>query len=322
LNVCLLTRYQKKKRPLLRVEETYPKDLYLSKTTLWVDDAGGVVKMQEETPVFGPVTYERTTKELAVAPFGARVTDVEAPIAVNKPIRFNRGAPKELVLWVGVEDDEDPATLFVQDRRQKVRRADTTGVELQLLASVKDARAGAASANQEAAAPVPAEYLESNYFLRCDDPLVRKVSREAVGKEQDPRQQIQVIRRWMKSKFKGNYEVPFATADEVARTMEGDCSEMGVLAAAMCRSLGIPSRLVFGLVYDPENQGFGGHLWTEVYLDGDWEPFDPTGVLGQVKAAYIKIADYSLNGVINPDELREVRRVFNGRMKVEVLEAK
>ena len=95
-----------------------------------------------------------------------------------------------------------------------------------------------------------------------------------------------------------------------------------VLAAAMCRSLGIPSRVCFGLVYDTENPGFGGHLWTEVFIDGHWEMLDPTGVLYQVGAAYIKVGAFSMKDVLNPDELVSVRRAFAGKMKVDILESK
>jgi hypothetical protein len=97
---------------------------------------------------------------------------------------------------------------------------------------------------------------------------------------------------------------------------------MGMLAAAMVRAVGIPSRVAFGLVYDAENKGFGGHLWTEVFLDGQWQPLDATGVLDSLNAAYIRIASYSMKDVLNPDELVEVRRAFTGEMKVEVVEAR
>jgi len=86
--------------------------------------------------------------------------------------------------------------------------------------------------------------------------------------------------------------------------------------------VGIPSRVAFGLVYDAENKGFGGHLWTEVFLDGQWQPLDATGVLDLLNAAYIRIASYSMKDVLNPDELVEVRRAFTGEMKVEVVEAR
>ena len=40
-----------------------------------------------------------------------------------------------------------------------------------------------------------------------------------------------------------------ATADHVAKTLEGDCTEYAMLTAAMCRAEGVPSRTAMGLVY-------------------------------------------------------------------------
>jgi hypothetical protein len=133
---------------------------------------------------------------------------------------------------------------------------------------------------------------------------------------------LKLIRTLVNRNVKGHYEVPFATADEVARTREGDCTEMGCLAAALGRAVGIPTRVAFGLVYDQHEPGFGGHLWTEAYLDGRWEAWDPTGVLQGLGAAYLKVGGYSLAGVLNPDELTSVRRAFAGKMIVEIKEVK
>jgi hypothetical protein len=309
------TKLGDEERTLLRVEVTYPKELYLDNTTLWVDEDGRIVKQQEEVPMlFGTVTYEQSTSELAKAKFKPRVTDIETPIQVNKAVSVRRGSPRELVVRVALAGDKTPQTLFEEDGRQRVIKADEEGVELRLFV--------APPAVTGPPAPAPAEYLESNFFIRSDDPLVRKLAADAVGEETDPREQLRLIRRFISRKVRGNYEVAFATADEVARSLEGDCSEMGILAAAMCRAVGIPSRAAFGLVYDPNGPGFGGHLWVEVYLDGQWETFDPTGVIPQVNAAYIKIASYSLKNVLNPEEFIAVRRAFSGRMKVEIVESK
>ncbi len=308
------TSFGRERRELLRVEQSYPKKLYLGRIDLWLDEAGVIVKIEEDTPSFGAVSYEMTTRGAALAPFEAKVADNEAPIAVNRPLPIQQGLPKELTVRVSLEGDDEPGTLFVQDRRQQIVKADTQAVEMRLLARVpREGRHQAAPAE---------EYSQSNFFIRSGDGDVIKLAREIVAEEKDARKRLRLIRRWLGSKFNGNYEVPFATADEAARTKEGDCTEMGVLAAALCRALGIPSRLAFGLVYDPSHPGFGGHLWTEVYLDGDWEPFDPTGVIDLLNAAYIKVADYSFKDVLSPDELVEVRRAFGGKMKVEILESK
>jgi transglutaminase-like putative cysteine protease len=255
------------------------------------------------------------TKESAESKFKSTVADIEAPVQVVNPLTFKRGAPKELTVRVSLAGDDEPGTLFVKDHRQKVVKADAKAVELTLGPASPD------DAKDEKVAPA-AEYLESNYFIRCDDEKVVELAKKAVDDEKDVRKKVLAIRKWVAKNVQGSYETAFATADEVARNPEGDCSEMGMLCCAMCRAVGIPSRVVFGLVYDPNNPGFGGHLWSEAFIDGRWETVDPTGVVHLLNAAHIKVADYSMKGILNPDELTSVRRVFAGRMKVEIVEHK
>jgi transglutaminase-like putative cysteine protease len=300
--------------PFTELEMSYARELYLSKSTVFVDGKGQSVKLQQDSPLFGLVTYQQTTKEAATAPFQPKVTDIEAPIHADKPIPLTPRPPKELVVRIRMEGDDDPGTLFQPDARQEKIKADNTTAELRLTNKTVVSGAGEAE-------PGP-EYRESNFYIRSDDADVKKRLKEAIGDEANPRRQLRAIRKWVGDHVKGNYEVAFATADEVARTLEGDCSEMGVLAAAMCRAQGFPSRVCFGLVYDPENKGFGGHLWTEVWVDGHWETLDPTGVIPALGAAFLKVGAYSLAGVINPDEIVGLRRAFAGKMDVEILERK
>lgn len=64
--------------------------------------------------------------------------------------------------------------------------------------------------------------------------------------------------------------VGLAKADEVARTAQGDCTEHGVLLAALLRARGIPSRTVTGVLYIDEFLGreavFGYHMWTQAWV--------------------------------------------------------
>lgn len=78
-----------------------------------------------------------------------------------------------------------------------------------------------------------------------------------------------------------NLSTAFASASEVARTKAGDCSEHGVLLAALLRADGIPARVVHGLVYVPgfgkKKQGaFGWHMWTQAMIEGNWVDVDAT----------------------------------------------
>ena len=85
-----------------------------------------------------------------------------------------------------------------------------------------------------------------------------------------------------------------ATASEVAESLSGDCTEHAVLLAAMLRARQIPSRVVVGLVYAEKLEAFGGHMWTEAYLDGHWLPLDATLGMGGIGSGHLKVADSSL----------------------------
>jgi transglutaminase-like putative cysteine protease len=116
-----------------------------------------------------------------------------------------------------------------------------------------------------------------------------------------------------------NHEA-LASADHVARTLEGDCTEFAMLMAAMCRAQGIPSRTAVGLVYADVKGGpvFAFHMWTEVFVRGKWIPLDATLGRGKVGATHLKITDQSWHDTRTMTPLFPVVRVL-GRVSIEVL---
>jgi transglutaminase-like putative cysteine protease len=48
------------------------------------------------------------------------------------------------------------------------------------------------------------------------------------------------------------------------------------VSAALARSLGIPTRVVNGIVYSDDYAGFYYHTWAESLLDSGWIAIDPT----------------------------------------------
>ena len=92
-----------------------------------------------------------------------------------------------------------------------------------------------------------------------------------------------------------------------------------MLGAAMCRAAGIPSRVVVGLVYVTKHQGFGYHMWYEVYINGRWIALDPSWDQTTVDAAHIKLSETSLEGVSPFDAFVPVMKVA-GKLEIEPLE--
>jgi hypothetical protein len=305
-------------RKLLRVESRLDRVLgvELPPEIAWLDADWEAVKRQMEVPGLGTLTLYRTSKEQALKRGQTQAKDVGISqlVPVNRVVsRMND--TREIVYRIRIRGEQEPQALLPQDDRQRIRAVKTDEVELLVRGQLSPARDA-----QPAAEAPPQEYLRSNHTLRCDDPRVQELAREAVGTEPDPWQKALRIENWVCTHLKNkNFTEAFATADQVARTLEGDCSEHAVLAAAMCRAVGVPSRTVIGLVHVPGQQAMGYHMWIEVWIGGKWYPLDPTLGQGRVGAAHIKIADQHWNDTQSLLPFLPLTRIL-GRLEIEILE--
>jgi hypothetical protein len=184
---------------------------------------------------------------------------------------------------------EDPAKFLPTGSTQQLKQIDPDTVELTVTAAPP-----AKGATGTDGKSVAAEFRTPTRFLQSDDAEVIKLADAAVGKETDPWKRALALERFVNEKLtKKNFSTALGSAAEVARSLEGDCTEHACLLAAMARSRGIPSRVAVGLVYAQSLSAFGGHMWTEVFLDGRWIPLDATLALGGIGAGHIKLADSS-----------------------------
>jgi len=122
-------------------------------------------------------------------------------------------------------------------------------------------------------------YLAATTSVNTRDPEIIALADKAAGDEKDPRRLAEKLCRFISDYvYNKSLNVGFATASEVARSREGDCTEHGLLLAALGRAKGIPTRIVTGLVYADEFAGrrnvLGGHLWTQFWIDGVWVDLD------------------------------------------------
>ncbi|MBN2137942.1 MAG: transglutaminase domain-containing protein [Sedimentisphaerales bacterium] len=125
------------------------------------------------------------------------------------------------------------------------------------------------------------EAMQPNRFLQSDDEELIKLARKAVGDTKDSGQAVRRIESFVADYIEEkDLSVGYASAVEVVRSRQGDCSEHAVLTAAMCRAVGIPARIVTGIAYVDDwrgMQGFGGHAWVQAFIGrktGKWVGFD------------------------------------------------
>jgi len=132
-----------------------------------------------------------------------------------------------------------------------------------------------------------APFLASTNAADLTDPEITSLTERALqgAERKSDAEKAEQLRRFVHAFIdEKSLAVGFATASEVCRTRQGDCSEHGVLLAAMLRSAGIPSRVASGLIYADafagERKIFGYHMWSQALLtiDGEqrWVDLDAT----------------------------------------------
>jgi transglutaminase-like putative cysteine protease len=283
----------------------------------WLDADLQSVRSQLEIPGLGQLTLYRTTRAVAeqegVAPALMPDLGLNNLITLNRTIS-NVHEAKAVTYRITVRDEDDAASTFAADARQTIKKVKPDTFEL----TVRAVRSPGAVENPRESGK---EYVGSNYFLDADDPKVKAIAKEAVGKETEALRQAQRIEKWVHEHMEGSNAVGFACASQIATDRKGDCRQHAMLTAALCRALDIPSRTALGLVYVPDGAAkavLGFHMWTEVWVKGQWVGIDATLGEGRVGPGHLKISDHSWADTQTLAPLLPVTRVM-GRLKVEVL---
>lgn len=123
------------------------------------------------------------------------------------------------------------------------------------------------------------EELKATLFLQSDHRRVRTLAREILAEEADAQRAAQHLNNWVHAFVDKSPTLSVPNALQVIDSGRGDCNEHAVLLAALARSVGLPARVVAGLVY--LDGAFLYHAWCEVWL-GRWVTADPA--LGQLPA--------------------------------------
>jgi hypothetical protein len=125
--------------------------------------------------------------------------------------------------------------------------------------------------------------LKPTQYIQSDNPKIIDLARHAVGGTTDAATAVKQIESFVAGYIQQkDLSVGYASAGEVAQSRQGDCTEHAVLTAGMCRAVGIPARVVCGIVYADtfinKKSIFGGHMWVEAYIGDQWVGVDATRV--------------------------------------------
>lgn len=280
----------------------------------FLDDKG---ESQKSTMSLLQTVAYTVPKEEALKSLSGGEIDLGIATLVKLPKKLENAQSTKKVVYKVTVSGANPAELIQAGPPQTMEKLSDEAVKV----TVESLREPPANPGNE---PKPAsEYLKANSYLQTGDAKVVSFANQAAGEEKDPWKIAQAMEAWVQKNLKKkNFSTLLASAGETARTLSGDCTEHAVLLAAMARVKEIPSRCVVGLVYVPKLNAFGGHMWTEVWVNGVWMPLDATLGKGYVAAEHIKFGESSFAGVGNAP-LSEFTTMVTalGNMRIEVLSA-
>ena len=252
----------------------------------YVDDKGNALKTVS-TAMGMKVVMIACSKEVALSPND--VTDFVARLLLDSPVPLE-GLDRTASVTYRLEPVGEAKLDIPATDNQSVRKAQDGA----LIVKVSPARPAAGAKfpyrgkdKAALAAMKPARFVQS------DDKRIVALARKAVGDAADAAQAARRIEAFVAGYIrKKDFSVGYATASEVALSRQGDCTEHAVLAAAMCRAVGVPAQVVIGVTYVPEfgkrKHVFGPHAWVRAYVGGKWIGLDAS--LGRYDAGHIALA--------------------------------
>jgi len=137
-------------------------------------------------------------------------------------------------------------------------------------------------------APKPEDTLP-NLYEDSSDPEIVRTAKKVAGSAADRDEKIERVAKFVSRHISNkNYDHSNLTASEVLRKKSGDCTEHSTLFAALMRALGVPVKMVYGLVMTSDGEFFF-HNWNEALGDTGWVTVDSTFRLVPADAARITI---------------------------------
>jgi len=249
----------------------------------WVDSDGSALKVEVPMPGLGNMVIMTTDQHAALADFVPPEIFLSTAIKANRSLDL-RSTGRIKYRIRATKEDVDLSELPTTGMQSATKNADGSMDVVVTRQEHKPTNQGTsghrtASLGDRLTPDQLAEYLGPNLMINTEDPELVTLAKRAADGKTEPYALGDKLRRFVTTYVTTkSLNIGFGTASEVCRTREGDCSEHGVLLAALGRINGLPSRVVVGLAYVPSFKGqedlFGYHLWTQFYIDGRWVDFD------------------------------------------------
>lgn len=161
--------------------------------------------------------------------------------------------------------------------------------------------------------PAQKRYLEPSVTVQSNDPMIRRLSGEIVAGSPSTVDRIAHILRWLDTNIEKAPLDVFSALDVLDRR-QAECQGHAYLYTALARAAGIPTRVVNGLAYSEQFNGFLYHSWAESLVGSNWQAVDPTFGQMAADATHIKL--------VEGENLADLMPLMDwvGKVKIRVLE--
>ena len=129
-------------------------------------------------------------------------------------------------------------------------------------------------------------YLRPEMLIQSKDPEIISLAKKIIKEIKDPFMAAKMILGWVFENLEKLPVVSIPNAKEILTYKKGDCNEHATILTALLRAVGIPARIVVGLVY--KDGKFYYHAWNEAYID-KWISMDAILKQMPVDATHIKL---------------------------------
>ena len=131
-------------------------------------------------------------------------------------------------------------------------------------------------------------FLRPEMLIQSDDQAIISLARQIVKETTDPFLAARMIMGWVFENLEKVPVISIPNAKEIIIHKKGDCNEHATVLTALLRAVGIPARIVVGLVY--KDGKFYYHAWNEAYINR-WISMDAILRQMPVDATHIKLVE-------------------------------
>ncbi len=162
--------------------------------------------------------------------------------------------------------------------------------------------------------PSAKRYLLPSNTIPSNNQRIRQMADEIVAAGDGTLERIHLILEWIQQNI-GQHPVDVFSALDVLESRKAECQGHTYLYAAFARALEIPTKVVNGIVYSDDLQGFLYHTWAESLVNGHWIAIDPTFHQVPADATHIKLVEGE-----HPAELIPLINLI-GKIDVRIIKA-